>query len=167
MKSCPLQRDLPNLCKLSLMRAWFPFTWEQRRGFGPEIASWLRRALTAISVSETFATPFAVFESGICPDDGNFLHYYFYFVDEELGLFHVPVPASLPCRLQICFDGHNWLAGQLRKRRLSNGRPCVPPHCGLASGRSASPTVGKQNESTRGSTSSRGGAAQSLSLIHI
>src|SRR3954447_17277367 len=40
-------------------------------------------------------------------DDGKCLHYYFYFVDEELGLCHVRVPTWLPCRLQVCFNGHN------------------------------------------------------------
>jgi hypothetical protein len=51
----------------------------------------------------------------LVPDDGKCLHYYFYFMDEDLGLCHVRVPTWLPCRLQICFNGHNWLAGQLRK----------------------------------------------------
>jgi hypothetical protein len=51
----------------------------------------------------------------LIPDDGKCLHYYFYFVDEDLGLCHVRVPTWLPCRLQVCFNGHNWLAGQLRK----------------------------------------------------
>lgn len=51
----------------------------------------------------------------LLPDDGKCLHYYFYFVDEELGLCHVRVPTWLPCRLQICCNGHNWLAGQLSK----------------------------------------------------
>ena len=51
----------------------------------------------------------------LIPDDGKCLHYYFYFVDENLGLCHVRVPTWLPCRLQVCFNGHNWLAGQLRK----------------------------------------------------
>jgi hypothetical protein len=51
----------------------------------------------------------------LVPDDGKCLHYYFYFVDEELGLCHVRVPTWLPCRLQICFNGHNWLACQLRR----------------------------------------------------
>jgi hypothetical protein len=36
-------------------------------------------------------------------------------VDEELGLCHVRVPTWLPCRLQVCFNGHNWLAGRLGK----------------------------------------------------
>ncbi|MGA3239884.1 MAG: MarR family transcriptional regulator [Bryobacteraceae bacterium] len=51
----------------------------------------------------------------LVPDDGKCLHYYFYFMDEDLGLCHVRVPTWLPCRLQVCFNGHNWLAGQLSK----------------------------------------------------
>lgn len=50
------------------------------------------------------------------PDDGKCLHYYFYFIDEELGLCYVRVPTWLPCRLQVYFNGHNWLAAQLKKR---------------------------------------------------
>jgi hypothetical protein len=52
------------------------------------------------------------------PDDGKCLHYYFYFIDEELGLCYVRVPTWLPCRLQVYFNGHNWLASQLRKRKI-------------------------------------------------
>ena len=51
-------------------------------------------------------------------DDGKCLHYYFYFMDEDLGLCHVRVPTWMPCRLQVCFNGHNWLAGQLRKQGI-------------------------------------------------
>ena len=52
------------------------------------------------------------------PDDGKCLHYYFYFLDEELGLVYVRVPTWLPCRLQIYFNGHNWLATKLRQRGI-------------------------------------------------
>lgn len=52
------------------------------------------------------------------PNDGKCLHYYFYFIDEELGLCYVRVPTWLPCRLQIYFNGHNWLAQQLGKRGM-------------------------------------------------
>ena len=52
------------------------------------------------------------------PNDGKCLHYYFYFLDEELGLCYVRVPTWLPCRLQIYYNGHNWLASQLRKRKI-------------------------------------------------
>jgi hypothetical protein len=54
------------------------------------------------------------------PDDGKCLHYYFYFIDAELGLCYVRVPTWLPCRLQIYFNGHNWLASRLRKLGLDH-----------------------------------------------
>lgn len=54
----------------------------------------------------------------LVPDDGKCLHYYFYFIDDELGLCYVRVPTWLPCRLQIYYNGHNWLAAQLRKRKI-------------------------------------------------
>ncbi len=47
------------------------------------------------------------------PDSGRCLHYYFYFIDEELGLGFVRVPTWAPFRLQVYFNGHNWLARKL------------------------------------------------------
>jgi hypothetical protein len=44
------------------------------------------------------------------PADGKCLHYYFYFIDEELGLCYVRVPTWCPFRLQIYFNGHSRLA---------------------------------------------------------
>lgn len=41
------------------------------------------------------------------------LHYYFYFMDEYLGLCFVRVPTWLPFRLKVYFNGHNWLASRL------------------------------------------------------
>ena len=53
-----------------------------------------------------------VSRSGLC------LHYYFYFLDEELGLIYVRVPTWLPFRLQIYLNGHNVLARQLEKEAI-------------------------------------------------
>lgn len=53
------------------------------------------------------------------PDDGKCLHYYFYFIDDELGLCYVRVPTWLPCRLQIYWNGHNWLAARLRRLNIA------------------------------------------------
>lgn len=55
----------------------------------------------------------------LLPADGKCLHYYFYFLDEELGLGYVRVPTWLPCRLQVYFNGHHWLAAVLRKRGIA------------------------------------------------
>jgi hypothetical protein len=52
------------------------------------------------------------------PDDGKCLHYYFYFIDEELGLCYVRVPSWCPFRLQVYLNGHHWLAGQLRTQHI-------------------------------------------------
>ena len=54
------------------------------------------------------------------PDDGKCLHYYFYFIDEDLGLCHVRVPTWCPFRLQVYLNGHHWLAAQLRQRHIDS-----------------------------------------------
>src|SRR6202040_3867811 len=41
------------------------------------------------------------------------LHYYFYFIDAELGLIYLRVPTWCPFRLQFYCNGHSWLARQL------------------------------------------------------
>jgi hypothetical protein len=51
--------------------------------------------------------------------DGKCLHYYFYFIDEDLGLCYVRVPTWCPFRLQIYFNGHNWLASALKKQSIN------------------------------------------------
>jgi DNA-binding HxlR family transcriptional regulator len=48
------------------------------------------------------------------PQLGKCLHYYFYFIDAELGLCYVRVPTWAPFRLQFYFNGHNQLAAKLR-----------------------------------------------------
>jgi hypothetical protein len=50
---------------------------------------------------------------------GKCLHYYFYFIDEELGLCYLRVPTWCPFRLQFYFNGHNWLATQLKAQGIA------------------------------------------------
>jgi hypothetical protein len=47
------------------------------------------------------------------PDSGKCLHYYFYFMDAELGLVYLRVPTWSPFRLQFYCNGHSWLARRL------------------------------------------------------
>jgi hypothetical protein len=47
------------------------------------------------------------------PDSGKCLHYYFYFMDAELGLVYLRVPTWAPFRLQFYCNGHSWLARRL------------------------------------------------------
>ena len=50
---------------------------------------------------------------------GKCLHYYFYLIDDLLGLCYVRVPTWCPFRLQIYFNGHNQLASMLNSRSVS------------------------------------------------
>lgn len=45
--------------------------------------------------------------------------YYFYFMDEQLGLCYLRVPTWCPFRLQFYFNGHNWLANQLKQQGIA------------------------------------------------
>ena len=50
---------------------------------------------------------------------GKCLHYYFYFIDPDLGVCYLRVPTWSPFRLQFYFNGHNALAAQLRKAEIA------------------------------------------------
>ena len=47
------------------------------------------------------------------PDSSKCMTYYFYFVEEQLGLCYLRVPTGCPFRLQFYFNGHGWLAHRL------------------------------------------------------
>jgi hypothetical protein len=50
---------------------------------------------------------------------GKCLHYYFYFMDETLGLGYLRVATWCPFEIQFYFNGHNWLAAQLRQQDIA------------------------------------------------
>ena len=51
-------------------------------------------------------------------DQSKCLHYYFYFIDKELGLCYLRVPTWAPFRLQFYMNGHNLLAHKLQKKNI-------------------------------------------------
>jgi len=76
-----------------------------------------------ISVMETCATyqPWHDKASGrtfLRPDTTKCLHYYFYWMDRELGLIYVRVPTYCPFRLQVYCNGHSWLARRLEREGI-------------------------------------------------
>lgn len=52
-------------------------------------------------------------------DSGKCLHYYFYFIDETLGLCYLRVPTWCPFRLQFYFNGHSLLASRLKRKGIA------------------------------------------------
>jgi hypothetical protein len=53
------------------------------------------------------------------PTEAKCLHYYFYFIDEQLGLCYMRVPTWAPFRLQFYFNGHNELARRLSRKGVA------------------------------------------------
>jgi len=49
------------------------------------------------------------------PATSKCLHYYFYFIDEQVGLGYVRVPTWCPFRLQVYINGHSLLASELKQ----------------------------------------------------
>jgi len=52
------------------------------------------------------------------PDSGKCLHYYFYFIDEHLGLCYLRVPTWAPFGLQFYCNGHGALARSLKREGI-------------------------------------------------
>ncbi len=52
------------------------------------------------------------------PTNAKCLHYYFYFIDPELGLCYLRVPTWAPFRLQFYYNGHYQLAAELRRKNI-------------------------------------------------
>ena len=58
-------------------------------------------------------------KTGLKLAPGKCATFYFYLMDEELGLIYVRVPTWLPCRLQLYFNAHHWLARQLQREAIT------------------------------------------------
>lgn len=87
-------------------------------GLGAVASGWLRSQLFLAVGPCTTYQPWHIVAK-IRPSaclDGKCLHYYFYFIDEELGLCYVRVPTWCSFRLQFYCNGHNWLARQLDRK---------------------------------------------------
>jgi hypothetical protein len=52
-------------------------------------------------------------------EEAKCLHYYFYFILEDLGLCYLRVPTWAPFRLQFYFNGHHHLANVLQRKGFS------------------------------------------------
>jgi len=81
------------------------------RGQGPGLV----HVISAMEACESYQ-PWHDKASGktyLKPDSGKCLHYYFYFIDEKLGLCYLRVPTWCPFRLQFYCNGHSWLARKL------------------------------------------------------
>src|SRR5262245_5979797 len=84
----------------------------EQRGEGPGLVA----ILSALETCESFEARYdkKTGRTSLRPDRAKCLHYYFYFIDEELGLCFMRIPTRCPFAAQAYFDGHNLLAAKLR-----------------------------------------------------
>lgn len=51
-------------------------------------------------------------------EPGKCLHYYFYFLHEQLGLLHLRLQTWFPFAMNVCLNGRHWLARQMDQAGL-------------------------------------------------
>jgi hypothetical protein len=73
--------------------------------------------LSALELCQTFEAHYdrKAGRARLRPDRAKCIHYYFYFIDEDLGLCFLRLPTWCPFGLQFYANGHNILAAKLRK----------------------------------------------------
>jgi len=92
-----------------------------KRGWQPGLV----HILSAMECSETYK-PWhnkQTHKTYLVANSGKCLHYYFYFIDEALGLCYARAPTWCPFCLQFYFNGHNWLAAHLRQQGIGYELP--------------------------------------------
>ncbi len=55
----------------------------------------------------------------LLPRDATCLHFYFYFLDRDFGLMHIRLQSWLPLSIQVCVNGREWLARQMRRAGIA------------------------------------------------
>jgi hypothetical protein len=50
------------------------------------------------------------------------LHFYYYFLDQDLGLIHVKLQSWFPFQIQVYVNGHEWLARQLDRHDINHSK---------------------------------------------
>ena len=91
----------------------------EERGEAPGLVA----ILSALEVCPTFEARYdkKTGRASLRPDRAKCLHFYFYFIDDELGLCFMRVPTWCPFGVQAYFNGHNLLAAKLRKAGIEYG----------------------------------------------
>jgi hypothetical protein len=81
--------------------------------------------LAAVEACQSFKLAYGEGRPRIVPARRKCLCLYFYFIDRQFGLLHVRIATWFPFPVQVCLNGHDWLARQMdrhdiRYRRIDN-----------------------------------------------
>jgi hypothetical protein len=85
----------------------------EKRGEGPGLVA----ILSALERCESYEVRYdkKTGRTSLRPDRAKCTHYYFYFIDEQLGLCFMRISTWCPFPAQAYINGHNLLAAKLRK----------------------------------------------------
>jgi hypothetical protein len=76
----------------------------------------VREGLICVFSTVEPAMCFGLAGGAIRPRLRKCLHLYFYLIDRELGFIHIRLQTWFPFQIQVCLNGHEWLARQLERR---------------------------------------------------
>ncbi len=82
------------------------------------VTSGLVCVLTTLETIRSFAMRYGEGKPRLVRAPRRTLVVYFYFIDREFGLMHVRLETWFPMTLQICINGHNWLARKLDRHGI-------------------------------------------------
>jgi hypothetical protein len=84
----------------------------EKRGDGPGLVA----ILSALETCESYEARYdkKTGRTSLRPDRAKCTHYYFYFIDEQLGLCFMRISTWCPFPAQVYVNGHNLLAAKLR-----------------------------------------------------
>lgn len=74
--------------------------------------------LAAVEACQSFKLAYGEGRPRIVPARRKCLCLYFYFVDREFGLMHVRIATWFPFAVQVCLNGHDWLARQMDRHGI-------------------------------------------------
>lgn len=74
--------------------------------------------LTAVEACQSFKVIPGKSRPRVVPARRKCLAVYFYFLDREFGLLHVRLQTWFPFTVQVCLNGHEWLARQLHRHGI-------------------------------------------------
>jgi len=75
--------------------------------------------LAAVEACQSFKLAYGEGRPRIVPARRKCLCLYFYFLDREFGLMHVRIATWFPFPVQVCLNGHDWLARQMDRHGIS------------------------------------------------
>lgn len=78
--------------------------------------------LAAVEPCRSFTLRYGEKRPGLRAAHRKCLHFYFYFLDREFGLLHVRIQSWFPFQIQVCLNGHEWLARKLDLHGLAYHR---------------------------------------------